>query len=98
MKPRIALLALALAGATGLVACKREAAPDAAPAAAATAPSGETADQFVARVNEEVRKLSTELASSQWLSNTYINSDSEMIAAKANERWLGRSAAAALAR
>ena len=91
MKPRIALLALAIAGATGLVACKREAAPDAAPAAAsATAPADETADQFIARVNEEVRKLSSELASAQWLSNTYINSDSEMIAAKANERWLGQ--------
>ena len=91
MKPRIALLALAIAGAAGLVACKREAAPDAAPAAAAaTTPADETADQFVARVNEEVRKLSSELASAQWLSNTYINSDSEMVAAKANERWLGQ--------
>ena len=91
MKPRIALLALAIAGTAGLVACKRDAAPAAtATPAAASAPANETADQFIARVNEEVRKLSTELSSAQWLSNTYINSDSEMIAAKANERWLGQ--------
>ena len=91
MKPRIALLALAIAGTAGLVACKRDAAPAAtATPAAASAPANETADEFIARVNEEVRKLSTELSSAQWLSNTYINSDSEMIAAKANERWLGQ--------
>ena len=37
-----------------------------------------------------MRKLSTELNSAQWLSNTYINSDSELVAAKANERWLAQ--------
>lgn len=75
MKLRHALLATAVIGTLGLAACKR----DAAPAASASAPAtqaGETADQFVARVNEEVRKLSTELNSAQWLSNTYINGDS----------------------
>lgn len=89
MKLRHALLATAVIGILGLAACKREPAP---PPAAATpaAPQGETADQFVARVNEEVRKLSTELNSAQWLSNTYINGDSELIAAKANERWLAQ--------
>ena len=90
MKPRTALLALAIAGSLGLAACKREPTPAAstAPGTPAVAPAGETADQFVARVNDEHRKMSTELASAQWLSNTYINSDSEMLAAKANERWL----------
>ena len=88
MKPRIALLALAIAGATiGLAACKRE--PTPAPASSTpAAPAGETADQFVARVNAEYRTLSAEFNSAQWLSNTYINSDSELLAAKANERWL----------
>lgn len=89
MKLRHALLATAVIGTLGLAACKREPAPPpAAPAPAVQA--GETADQFVARVNEEVRKLSAELNSAQWLSNTYINGDSELIAAKANERWLAQ--------
>ncbi|MEG3049863.1 MAG: M2 family metallopeptidase [Thermomonas sp.] len=89
MKPRIALLALAVAGSLGLASCKREPTPaPAAPGAPAAAPAGETADQFVARVNDEFRKISAELNSAQWLSSTYINSDSEMLAAKANERWL----------
>ena len=90
MKPRTALLALAIAGTLGMSACKREPTPaaGAAPGAPAAAPAGETADQFVARINEEHRRMSTELASAQWLSSTYINSDSEMLAAKTNERWL----------
>ena len=89
MKPRTALLALAIAGSLAMTACKREPTPvSTTPATAATAPAGETADQFVARVNQEHRRMSTELASAQWLSSTYINSDSEMLAAKTNERWL----------
>jgi peptidyl-dipeptidase A len=91
VKPRHALLAAAVAGALVLTACKRDAEPAPAPAVSKpAAQSGETADQFVARVNAEVRKLSTELNSAQWLSATYINGDSELVAAKANERWLGQ--------
>ena len=89
MKLRPALLALAIVGSLGLAACKRDAAT--APAAASVAPpAGETADQFIARVNDEYRKSFTELTSAQWLSNTYINSDTELLAAKANERWLSQ--------
>ena len=83
---RPALLAAAVAMTLGLAACKQAPAP--ATTGAAPPPAGETADQFVARVNKEFRSLSAELNSAQWLSSTYINSDSEMIAAKANERWL----------
>ena len=87
MKLRPALLALAIVGSLGLAACKRDAAAPAA-TGVAPAPAGETADQFIARVNDEFRKSYSELTSAQWLSSTYINSDSEMLAAKANERWL----------
>ena len=85
---RHALLALAVAASLlSLSACKREEAT--APTAAGVAPpAGETADQFIARVNDEFRKSYAELTSAQWLSNTYINSDTESLAAKANERWL----------
>ena len=89
MKLRHALLPTAVIGPLGLAACKRDAGTPAAPAPAA-APAGETADQFVARVNAEVRKLSAELNAAQWLSSTYINGDSELVAAKANERWLAQ--------
>lgn len=89
MKPRIALLALAIVGSLAITSCKRTPTPPSpAPGAPAAAPAGETADQFVARVNEEFRAISAELNAAQWLSNTYINGDSEMLAAKANERWL----------
>ena len=89
VKPRIALLALAIAGSLGITACKREPTPAiSSPGTPAAAPAGETADQFVARVNAEYRKIAAELNSAQWLSSTYINSDSELLAAKANERWL----------
>ena len=56
----------------------------------ADALEGETADQFVARVNREYRAIAAETNAAQWLSNTDINSDTELLAAKANERWLGR--------
>ena len=88
MKLRPALLALAILGSLGLAACKRDAATPSATNGVASPPAGETADEFIARVNAEYRKSFTELTSAQWLSNTYINGDTELLAAKANERWL----------
>jgi len=88
VKQRHLLLALAIgASVISLSACKKE---PAEPATSATpaAVEGETADQFIARVNDEYRKLYPEINSAQWLSSTYINDDSQMLAAKANERYL----------
>jgi peptidyl-dipeptidase A len=90
---RPALLAIAMVGALGLAACNRDATSAistvTAPAGGTgTPPPTETAEQFVARVNNELRNISAELNSAQWLSSTYISSDSELVAAKANERWL----------
>jgi len=81
---RHALLALAIAAGFTLSACKKEQAP----AEAVKAPEGETADQFVARVNDEMRKIYPELNAAQWVSSTYINGDTEALTAKANERFL----------
>ena len=53
-------------------------------------PKNETADQFIARVNEEYRALYPETSAAQWLSSTYIGDDSQLLAAKASERWLTR--------
>ena len=88
---RPALLALAATACLLAVpGCKRPAAPagESATTPAAKAPEGETADQFVARVNAEYRQIYAELSAAQWVSSTYINDDSEMLSAKANERWL----------
>jgi peptidyl-dipeptidase A len=89
--PRKTLLALVVVAAVlSLSACKRTPSPsaDSTAPAAKTAPANETADQFIARVNEEFRASFTELSAAQWISSTYITDDSEMLAAKANERWL----------
>ncbi|MGO4551846.1 M2 family metallopeptidase [Lysobacter sp. 2RAF19] len=87
MKPRHLLLALAVtAGMLALAGCKKPAEQAPGPTGVAPAPKGETADQFVARVNAEMKKDYPELASAQWLSSTYINSDSELVSAKAEER------------
>jgi Oligoendopeptidase F len=90
VKHRHLLLPLAIAaGVLSLSACRKEPAAE-APAAPAAARSGETADQFVARVNDEIRAMYPEISAAQWLSSTYINDDSQLVAAKANERWLAR--------
>ncbi len=88
MNLRPALLAIAVASSLALASCGGGGGPTGA--SRSSGPANETPEQFVARVNDEMREVSTELNSAQWLSNTYINDDSELIAAKANERWLGR--------
>ncbi|MCM2336221.1 MAG: M2 family metallopeptidase [Pseudomonas sp.] len=93
MTPVRALLALSIAAAVlGLAACKKEQTANdaAAPAVATTAPEGETADEFVARVNAEYKAMYPELTAAQWLSSTYISDDSQLLSAKANERYLTR--------
>ena len=89
LKPTLLAAAIA-ASALSLGACKRTPSAGDAPPAASEAPADETADAFIARVNREMRDAYTELSSAQWISSTYINSDSELVAAKANERWLTR--------
>ena len=88
MKLRHLLLALAIgAGLVTLAACKKDE-PATDSAATPAAPKGETADQFIARVNDEFKKMYPELTAAQWLSSTYINDDSQLLAAKGNERYL----------
>ena len=52
--------------------------------------ANETADQFIARVNAEMRADYVENTAAQWLSETYINEDSQEVASKANERALAK--------
>ena len=89
MNHRHALLTLAVAASLlPLSACRKEPAPASTTATATRAPEGETADAFVARVNAEFKKFYPEMTAAQWLSSTSINDDSQLLAAKENERFL----------
>ena len=91
MSQRHLLLSLAVAASLlSLSACKKEPTPATGTAPTATAPAGEIADQFIACVNDEYRKMYPEMTSAQWLSSTYINDDSQLLSAKANERYLAQ--------
>jgi peptidyl-dipeptidase A len=83
MKARFAKYTLALLGMT-LVACGKPAEPP--------APTAADADAFVAGINEELRKQIPLLAASGWLQSTYITDESQMLAAKFNQEYLGLTA------
>ena len=87
MTLRRSLLVLAVAASLALAGCKRTPSPDVS-GGAAPPPKDETADQFIARVNAEFKDMYPELTAAQWLSSTYINDDSQLLAAKANEKYL----------
>ena len=88
MNHRHLLLASAIAASLlTLSGCNKDAQTTAAAPAAQQGPA-ESADDFIARVNAELKAMYPELNSAQWLAATYINPDSERVAAKANERWM----------
>ena len=79
MKLRHALLCLAIAACVSTPALAQQ--------AKRPTPS-ETADQFVARINSELKAMYPEITVPQWLAQTYISDDSQMLSAKSDERWL----------
>ncbi|MEO8669702.1 MAG: M2 family metallopeptidase [Tahibacter sp.] len=87
---------LALAVTLALSACQtaqtRTDAPTATPKAtpATNATTAADADRFVAEVNQELRDFYVETTAAQWVSETYINQDTESLVSKANERALSR--------
>ena len=96
MNSQRALLALAIsAGLLLLGGCKSEnpavagtAAPTDATATAVAPAQGESADEFVTRVNKTLKDLTPEITSAAWLGATYINADSQRLESAANERFL----------
>ena len=71
----IALVAL-------LAACSEQAADE----KAAATPT-ETAEEFVARANAELKELSREIGAAEWVRSTYITQDTAILAAAASERY-----------
>ena len=61
-------------------------------AAGDTPPAKETADEFVARANRELLESGKEYAQASWVQLTYITPDTEAMASKAYERYLGVNA------
>ncbi len=100
MKTQMTLLAASLALLLG--ACDREqkaptttqlgGSPATTGSAATTTPQSKAtaadADAFVKRVNDTARKILPGVNSAQWLAQTYINDDSQMVSSQANERFL----------
>jgi peptidyl-dipeptidase A len=77
-----------------LAACSQQA-PEEAVSAAPT----ETAEEFVARVNEELRELGRELGAAGWVRATYITADTAIMSSLARERyakWHGETVEAAM--
>jgi peptidyl-dipeptidase A len=74
------LLALALCGCAS--------APQTAPSPAAQNATADDAKSFVARLNEDLKRLTAESSTAEWIKNTYITDDTERNAASANERLL----------
>jgi peptidyl-dipeptidase A len=53
-----------------------------------TAKTTETADQFVARVDREMRELARDINETGWIQATYITPDSQAVSARAIDRYL----------
>ena len=90
---------LAYCGAVALVILGCNAEPDGAAGQAGNAEQGETPEQFVERINTELRELSTELGAAGWVRATYINHDTAVLSALATQRyaaWHSRSVAESL--
>lgn len=76
--PLVAALFAGTAGAAGP-------APAPAPAKAAAKPTPADAKAFVAKVNADLKRLGTQAARAEWVKNTYITDDTEILSAEAGE-------------
>jgi peptidyl-dipeptidase A len=74
---RLSCVAAAVAG---LLGCS--------PQAPAPSHKAETGDEFVARLNTEMGALGDELNAAGWVQATYITADTQLLSARANERFL----------
>jgi peptidyl-dipeptidase A len=90
MKLQPTLLGSAIAALIlGLSACGSAPEPEpAAPVPTTPAKPAESADAFVARVNQTIVDTTPEMTSAEWLANTFINADTQRVASASSARWL----------
>ena len=94
MKHFVKILA-SIALASSLAACSQDASQEPAEAAPT-----ETADEFVARANAELKELGREIGATNWVRATYITHDTAILASAASEKysaWHGKMVEQALA-
>ncbi|HSM30408.1 MAG TPA: M2 family metallopeptidase [Woeseiaceae bacterium] len=68
-------------------ACSQQGPDDAAGSEPAAAPPAESAEAFVARINEELAELGRELGAAGWVRATYITKDTALLQSRARERY-----------
>jgi len=73
-----------------LAACGDGSQQAASQAPATTGQPKESADAFVARINAYLKDNMAEMTAAQWLAATYINEDTQRLAALSNERYLAQ--------
>ncbi len=86
MKPTSLPLVLAVASALALACVPLAAAP--AKHMTTKAPSAADAHTFVEKMNADYKARYVEPNAAEWVAETYITGDTEMLTARANERWL----------
>jgi peptidyl-dipeptidase A len=86
MKTAVSCLALALCACQHPSAAAPPQSAAAAPAAEAEKATPEEARAFVAKVNEDLKRLVPEASSAEWVKSTFITDDTERVAAAADER------------
>src|SRR5262245_32287314 len=74
--------ALLMGGALVLASCGQSGTTSQGPATAAEA------DKFVEELNADIKRMLPALSAAQWVSQTYITDDTQLISAKANEEFL----------
>ncbi|MGH8168512.1 MAG: M2 family metallopeptidase [Woeseiaceae bacterium] len=90
---------LAYCGVVALAILGCNAEPGADAGQTGNAEQDETPEQFVERINTELKELSTELGAAGWVRATYINHDTAVLSALATQRyaaWHSRSVAESL--
>ena len=82
---RRAAVALVILGAAALAACSRNPAPA---SHAAAKPTADDARRFIADVDARLKQIGTEDSRAQWVNATYVDDDTDDLAARADDRQL----------
>jgi len=75
-----------------LAACGTQEQPAAPAAPVASGPTAAEADAFIAKYNDDYRKIYPDIAAAQWVQSNFITDDTQLLASRANERQLSFNA------